>query len=349
MKSKCYLYNKAIIATTIVSLFLTGTAYAGKVKSDPDPEPKSGSFKYVAPLGGGDNQCPGPYESMAITFVNETDALTENHGSAMVYNVFYAVNDQRKYTGDHAYVEQDQNVFPTESPSFPDPNAATFVSSWKSYGPIDGVYVNPTNTQQKPIHDGLDMGSHLREVSLLNSKTNELRSRGVLKGDESLKVMTAYALRSNFMDWINPGNNNVTIRLPVRSYKALIITARSTNPVEAKKVNKDAWSDGQITPFSDQSIYFDATQSSAENGSVMNVTEASRGGYHFALKTFPASSTLNLRAIDEIVFTSAGHGTDKSTSNTGATTGDPESGWKNSDIEVKYLKDKTTGNPINCN
>lgn len=100
MKNKMIPNKKAMLSmmvSIIVGLGASGVSYAGLKATSDD---KGGSFKYVVPTGGADSdQCPGPYESVALTFVNNTTDVTTGHGLALAYNIYYVVDDERTYTG----------------------------------------------------------------------------------------------------------------------------------------------------------------------------------------------------------------------------------------------------------
>lgn len=339
--------NKKLISA-VISLAV-GLSASGLSHADATTDQKSGSFTYVVPKSGGNDQCPGPYESMAVTLVNNTTNLTPGHGSPVSLNIYYTVDDNRAYTGSYAYVEADKNTFPYEQHGVADPVGEYTVADtdWTTSGPIIGAYIDGKGNQL-PIRNW----SHSSLFDYYNIGYGKYNGK-------TMRVMTIYNKRNNIMDWTSTGNNSITVRLPVRSYELLAIEAYATDMTRIKAVGGATIIPAQGYPSgSETMLRFQATPASSKSGSLVNIIASKVGAGQtakndkaLALKTFPTSTSIDLRTVDEITFTIGGK--ENISANNGqawmANTGGAAGFYAGSDITVKYLKDKITGQTISCN
>lgn len=347
----------ATIISLLIGLGATSLAHA-QFKATPTANDKGGSFKYVVPTGSGSDKCPGPYESMAVTFVNKTADATPGHGYAVSYNIYYIVADTREYSGAYAYPETDQGTFPTEREGVADASGEYTLANadWDTSGPIIGHYF--AKGARTPIHDW--SGGNVGYAFYTHPNT------GVPKG--ILRVMSVHAPSP---DSTSNGSNSITVRLPVRSYSLLGFEAVATK-TDAPGSQFEDWTHSNFNGYinyTSNPIQIQGISASAKNGSVLNIqagrnsetlspvsdwSEGDKGKGFFPLKTYPKKGTVNLRAVDEMIVTVAGSNTSdiyiprdgRSPSMTHKAVDDTY--FSGSDLTIKYLKDKATGQNIVC-
>lgn len=377
------------IMSVIFSLGVASSCYAKVNGAQQSQDGRSGSFSYIDTTGKDNSICPGPYESLALTFVNHTDGYNSvSAGYAMAYNVYMVIDDHRKYTGKFAYQELDQKLFHFERPTAEEPNYLNVApqSSAETYGPIIGVGITGpfggfSDILQVPIHAG-DGHSKIYangDAGLILDYLSDTY------GKDNVEVMTFYTNKVNKRMDMTSFNGDIsnyspvtlTVKLPVRSYKRLLIVPVATKigPGNLDQVRSSIVLDN-LHP-----LIFDFQASSSTNGYLGTVTayrpsegmttpasklldmrklDSAKLGM-LPLASFPATSTIDLRAVDDIVFTSKGRndtatgepvhlfGYKETTSDAEARKANPSLYFKGSDVSVNYLKNITTGNTINCN
>lgn len=365
MKINRRLSKKKTLAVVISALIGIGTSsMAYSAKTDPATTEKGGSFTYITPAGGAISECASPYESFAITFINETEEYKPGHGFAMAYNIFYMVDDSRPYRGNYIRVENDRNVYPWEDKKYPDAEyaAANGNKNYVDWGAIGG-FRTQNNNAFMPVRVGE------------NSKMDAFGSFGEMfkriYGTEA-KVMTAY-LPNGKAD-ITGNSSKVTVRMPLRSYKRLYITGNPSYGAAVLNTPSSYYLDEQqdTVPGSSQlSFSFDfwAPEPGVGKGylgEVIALTPTSGGIFDrypgkgqsgggtpwHPLKTFPDFSTIDLRTVDEIVITSRGSDFskwDKTNPVYWKDLGKLDKVFENTDVEIKYLKHHFTGKNTTCN
>ena len=352
----------AVVISALIGIGTSGMAYSAK--TDPATTEKGGSFTYITPAGGADSQCASPYESFAITFINETDEYKPGHGYAMAYNIFYTVDDSRPYRGNYIRAESDRNVYPWEDDKYPDAEyaAANGNKNYLDWGAIGGF-----RTQNNNAFMPVRVGDNTR-MQAFGSVGDMLRRD---YGTEA-KLMTAY-LPKGKAD-ITGNSSKVTVRMPLRSYKRLYIASAPTYGADVLNYPSSVYLDEQqntVPGASQPSFSFDfwAPEPGVGKGylgEVIALTPTSGAIYQrypgkgqptggtqwHSLKTFPDFSTIDLRTVDEIVITSRGseyNKWDKTNPVYWRNLGKLDKIFDNTDIEIKYLKHHVTGKNITCN
>lgn len=362
MKINRRLSKKKTMAVVISALIGIGTSsMAYSAKTDPATTEKGGSFTYITPAGGADSQCASPYESFAITFINETDEYKPGHGYAMAYNIFYTVDDSRPYRGNYIRAESDRNDYPWEDDKYPDAEyaAANGNKNYLDWGAIGG-FRTQNNNAFIPIRVGENASMHAF------GSVGDMLKRNY--GTEA-RLMTAY-LPKGKAD-ITGNSSKVTVRMPLRSYKRLYIASTPSFGADVLKYDDKTYQDENdraIPGSTSPSFSFDfwAPEPGVGKGylgEVIALTPTSgaildrypgkgqpTGGTKWhPLKTFPDFSTIDLRTVDEIVITSRGTVYDKWDKTNPVFITDLDKIFQNTDIEIKYLKHHATGKNITCN